>query len=267
MKITDRPVHFTAFQATFYSLPAILEHHLIMHSSTIQQRNSKPANQWSLRDQNGIVRSFVASRKEYLAIKRVGDIIFSIVVILLLLSWMAPLLAIIIRAGTKGPAFFRQKRIGQNGRPFTCYKFRTMVMNPEADDQPAEAEDARITRIGRFLRDTNIDELPQFLNVLVGQMSVVGPRPHMVADCVRFSFVVHSYQFRHLVKPGITGLAQVNGCHGLIADYDSIVMRYYWDAQYVRKAGYRLDLQIIFATMRQLLAKIFRKFSGSGKKR
>jgi len=96
-------------------------------------------------------------------------------------------------------------------------------MNPEADDQPAEAEDARITRIGRFLRDTNIDELPQFLNVLVGQMSVVGPRPHMVADCVRFSFVVHSYQFRHLVKPGITGLAQVNGCHGLIADYDSIV--------------------------------------------
>lgn len=140
-------------------------------------------------------------------------------------------------------------------------------MNPEADDQPAEAEDARITRIGRFLRDTNIDELPQFLNVLVGQMSVVGPRPHMVADCVRFSFVVHCYQFRHLVKPGITGLAQVNGCHGLIADYDSIVMRYYWDAQYVRKAGYRLDLQIIFATMRQLLAKIFRKFSGSGKKR
>ena len=88
-----------------------------------------------------------------------GDIIFSIVVILLLLSWMAPLLAIIIRAGTKGPAFFRQKRIGQNGRPFICYKFRTMVMNPEADDQPAEAEDARITRIGRFLRDTNIDEL------------------------------------------------------------------------------------------------------------
>jgi len=237
-----------------------------MPSSTIQQQLSKPANHWSLRDQNGIVRSFVASRKEYLAIKRVGDIIFSIVVILLLLSWMAPLLAILIKAGTRGPVFFRQKRIGRNGRPFTCYKFRTMLVNPFADDQPAEADDARITRIGKFLRDTNIDELPQFLNVLAGHMSVVGPRPHMVADCVRFSFVVHSYQFRHLVKPGITGLAQVNGCHGLIADYDSIIMRYYWDAQYVRKAGYRMDLLIIGATIRQLLAKVFAKLLGFRKK-
>lgn len=180
---------------------------------------------------------------------------------------MAPLLAIIIRAGTKGPAFFRQKRVGQKGKPFICFKFRTMVVNLQADDQPAEADDTRITWIGRILRDTNIDELPQFLNVLFGQMSVVGPRPHMLADCVRFSFVVHSYQFRHLVKPGITGLAQVNGCHGLITDYDSIVMRYYWDAQYVRKAGYRMDLQIICATLRQLMGKISRKLFRNEKKK
>lgn len=126
-----------------------------------------------------------------------------------------------------------------------------MVLNEEADFLQARADDTRITRLGKWLRDTNIDELPQFINVLRGEMSVVGPRPHMVADCVRFSFVVHPYQFRSLVKPGITGLAQVNGCHGYTVDYDSIILRYYWDAQYVRKAGLWLDLQIFFQTIQQ----------------
>lgn len=203
------------------------------------------------------MRSFVASRREYLVAKRIFDLLFALLATLLVLSWLIPLLALIIRADSKGPVFFRQKRTGKNGRLFTCIKFRTMVVNREADYLPAETDDTRITRVGRFLRETNIDELPQFLNVLFGQMSVVGPRPHMVADCVRFSFVVHPYQFRNLVKPGITGLAQVNGCHGYTVDYDSIILRYYWDAQYVRKAGLWLDLRIIAATLKQGFQNLF----------
>lgn len=135
-----------------------------------------------------------------------------------------------------------------------------MVVNEEADYLPAEQNDNRITRTGKFLRYTNLDELPQFINVLLGHMSVVGPRPHMVADCVRFSFVVHSYQFRGLVRPGITGLAQVNGCHGFTADYDSIILRYYWDAQYVRKASLWVDLRIITATIKQGIGNLRKVF-------
>lgn len=211
----------------------------------------KPILQWPPPGQNGIVRSFVARRRKYLLAKRGFDILFSFMVIILVLSWLTPVIALIIKSGSRGPVFFRQKRIGKNGTMFTCLKFRTMVVNEEADYLPAEINDNRITLTGRFLRYTNLDELPQFVNVLLGHMSIVGPRPHMVADCVRFSFVIHSYQFRSLVRPGITGLAQVNGCHGYTADYDSIILRYYWDAQYVRKAGIWMDVQIITATLKQ----------------
>lgn len=216
--------------------------------------------QWPPPGQNGIVRSFVASRKKYLLVKRGFDFIFSFIVIALLLSWLIPVVAVLIKTGSRGPVFFRQRRIGKNGKPFTCLKFRTMVMNEEADYQPAELNDNRITRAGRFLRYTNIDELPQFINVLLGHMSVVGPRPHMVVDCVRFSFVVHSYQFRSLVRPGVTGLAQINGCHGYTADYDSIILRYYWDAQYVRKAGLWMDIRIIAATVQQSILNLWKVF-------
>lgn len=218
----------------------------------------KLALQWPPPGQNGIVRSFVASRKKYLVAKRWFDIAFSLVVIVLLLSWLTPLIALIIKAGSRGPVFFRQKRIGKNGTLFTCFKFRTMVINEEADYQPAGLNDNRITRVGKFLRYTNLDELPQFVNVFLGHMSVVGPRPHMIADCVRFSFVVHSYQFRSLVRPGVTGLAQINGCHGFTADYDSIILRYYWDAQYVRKAGLWMDLRIITATVQQSIQNLWK---------
>jgi len=126
-----------------------------------------------------------------------------------------------------------------------------MVQNSEADERPADENDERITRVGKFLRLTNLDELPQFFHVLVGQMSVVGPRPHMLADCTRFSFVIRSYQFRSVIRPGITGWAQINGFHGPTTDYESIIIRYYWDAQYVRKANFWLDLKIIGATVIQ----------------
>lgn len=192
---------------------------------------------------------FVAPhRRYYLGIKRIGDIFFSLFVLLFILSWLTPLLAIIIKADSKGPVFFRQKRIGKNGTPFCCFKFRTMIQNAEADDIPATEKDERITATGRFLRKTNIDELPQFFNVLIGDMSVIGPRPHMLTDCTRFSFVVHSYSFRHCMRPGVTGWAQVNGCHGPLDNHDSIMLRYYWDAMYIRKAVLRLDMRILYLT-------------------
>jgi putative colanic acid biosysnthesis UDP-glucose lipid carrier transferase len=215
-----------------------------------------PERKWQVHVQNGVVRSFVASRKKYLFFKRGFDILFSTLVLLLVMSWLIPIISLIIIIDSKGPVFFRQKRIGRNGKIFFCIKFRTMIQNPEADERPAEENDERITKAGKILRRTNLDELPQFLNVLAGQMSVVGPRPHMMADCIRFSFVIHSYQFRNLIRPGITGWAQVNGFHGVTADYDSIILRYYWDAQYVRKAGFWLDLKIIGATVVQIFSNI-----------
>lgn len=132
-----------------------------------------------------------------------------------------------------------------------CIKFRTMILNAEADKIQVQRNDYRITRVGRLLRKVNIDELPQFFNVLVGDMSVVGPRPHMVADCIRFSFVISSYSFRTLIRPGITGWAQINGYHGPTSDYQSIIIRYYWDARYVRKADIWLDVKIIGVTIIQ----------------
>jgi putative colanic acid biosysnthesis UDP-glucose lipid carrier transferase len=218
---------------------------------------SLPAK-WQANHQNGIIRSFVASRKQFLIAKRGFDLIFSLGVLVLLLSWLTPLLALAIKLNSRGPVFFRQKRVGRNGIIFYCYKFRTMVVNAEADEMPAMRDDERITIVGRFLRKTNMDELPQFINVLLGHMSIVGPRPHMIADCIRFSFVVSSYSFRHLVRPGITGLAQVNGFHGPTDDYDSIIIRYYWDAMYVRKAGWRLDLQIFWGTFCQAGGNVLR---------
>ena len=164
------------------------------------------------------------------------------------MTWLIPLVAILIKLDSKGPVFFRQKRIGRNGRPFHCLKFRTMIQNPDADERPAEENDERITRTGHLLREANIDELPQLFNVWKGEMSIIGPRPHMIADCIRFSFVISSYSFRSLVRPGITGWAQVNGFHGPTSDYESIIIRYYWDAMYVRKAGVLLDAKILLQT-------------------
>jgi putative colanic acid biosynthesis UDP-glucose lipid carrier transferase len=212
---------------------------------------------WTGSPRNAIIRSFVASRKRFLFFKRCFDILFSGLVIVLVMSWLFPLIALLIKTGSKGPVLFRQKRIGKNGVSFYCIKFRTMVVNDEADEIPATRNDNRITRTGRWLRKTNIDELPQLFNVLAGQMSLVGPRPHMVTDCIRFSFVISSYSFRSLVRPGITGWAQVNGYHGPTDDYDSVILRYYWDAMYVRKASPSLDIKILCKTMAHTFSKLF----------
>jgi putative colanic acid biosysnthesis UDP-glucose lipid carrier transferase len=208
-------------------------------------------------NQNGIIYPFVASRKRYLFVKRAFDIVFSFLVIVLFMSWLVPLVALLIKLDSAGPVFFRQRRIGINGKIFLCFKFRTMSLNEEADERPAEENDDRITRVGKFLRLTNIDEFPQFFNVLKGDMSVIGPRPHMITDCIRFSFVISSYSYRNLVRPGITGWAQVNGHHGPTLDYESIIIRYYWDAMYVAKLNARLDSRIIVRTFFRAVRMVF----------
>jgi putative colanic acid biosynthesis UDP-glucose lipid carrier transferase len=123
-----------------------------------------------------------------------------------------------------------------------------MIVNDEADEKQAAKNDYRITKVGRLLRRTNMDELPQFINVLMGDMSIIGPRPHMFSDWTRFSFVIPEYRFRNLMRPGITGLAQVKGHHGPTPDYRSISTRYYWDAEYIRNASLLLDMKIFSST-------------------
>ena len=224
------------------------------NKKTIQNRYAS----WQpVTHQNDSYNGFVASRKNYLFLKRLLDILFSVPIVLLLLSWLLPILALLIKSDSKGPVIFKQKRIGLNGRSFVCLKLRTMIVNSEADEIPARENDDRITRLGNFLRRTHLDELPQFLNVLAGQMSLVGPRPHMTADCIRFSFVISSYSFRHFAKPGITGWAQVKGYHGPTKDYESIMNRYYWDAQYIRKLCLWLDVKIIVLTITGSIYKLY----------
>ena len=177
--------------------------------------------------------------------KRIFDIVVSLLLITLVLSWLIPLLAVLIKLDSKGPVFFVQTRIGFLGIPFRCYKLRTMVVNQNSDSQQATYNDNRITRLGHYLRLTSLDELPQFLNVLIGNMSIVGPRPFMKKDDQEFSIVISNYPLRYCAKPGITGMAQVKGYRGRTDNYLSIFHRYQWDAFYIRNARPALDFKIL----------------------
>lgn len=180
--------------------------------------------------------------------KRVIDLIFSLIITILILSWLMPLLAILIKIDSRGPIFFKQKRSGFKGRTFNCFKLRTMQVNKEANDLQAAIDDPRITRMGKFLRISNLDELPQFINVLIGDMSIVGPRPHMLKDSEKFSEIFPGYYNRYLVKPGITGLAQINGFRGPTVNTRSIYKRLQWDLYYVEHATLGMDIRIILLT-------------------
>jgi putative colanic acid biosynthesis UDP-glucose lipid carrier transferase len=195
-----------------------------------------------------------ADRRGYFVVKRAFDLIVAVLVIAGVLSWLLPLLALLIKLDSKGSAFFTQKRVGRNGRLFTCYKLRTMVTDTVGVERPGMGGDRRITRFGNWLRHTHLDELPQFLNVAAGEMSVVGPRPYMPADCRRFADMVPDGDLRHRVKPGITGMAQAKGLHGASGKEKRVILqRYRWDAYYVRYAGFRLDMQILGRTAGLLL--------------
>lgn len=181
-------------------------------------------------------------------LKRIFDIIFSLLVVILILSWLYPLIGLLIKWQSPGPILFKQKRSGMNAQIFTCLKFRSMRINAESDQKMATFQDERITRIGKFIRKTSIDELPQFFNVLLGEMTIVGPRPHMVAHTKQFNKVVDNFMVRHFIKPGITGLAQISGLRGEIT-MKEWQDRINFDLEYLENWTILLDIKICFITI------------------
>jgi putative colanic acid biosynthesis UDP-glucose lipid carrier transferase len=182
-------------------------------------------------------------------IKHFFDVVFSLLVILLLLSWLTPLIALLIKIESKGPVFFKQRRNGLNYKEFYCYKFRSMRLNSKADLEQVQKNDPRVTNFGKILRKFSLDELPQFFNVLLGDMSVVGPRPHMVSHTEMYAKSVDKFMVRHFIKPGITGLAQINGCRGEVETEKDIVNRVKFDIFYLENWSILLDLKIIHKTV------------------
>lgn len=181
-------------------------------------------------------------------VKRIFDILFSSIVIVFILSWLTPIIAIFIKLESKGPVFFKQSRNGFNYKEFDCYKFRSMTPNKTAHLHQATRGDQRVTKVGRFIRKTSIDELPQFFNVLFGDMSVVGPRPHMVSHTNMYAKKIDKFMVRHFVKPGITGLAQVSGFRGEVESDKDIIGRVKYDIFYIENWSILLDLKIIVQT-------------------
>ena len=181
--------------------------------------------------------------------KRLFDIVFSLFIFIFILSWLTPLLYILIKMESNGPLFFKQIRNGLNGEDFTCYKFRSMRENDKADIHQAIKDDVRVTRTGRFLRKFSIDELPQFYNVLKGEMSTVGPRPHMLSQTEKYAPVVDKFMVRHFVKPGITGLAQISGYRGEVETKRDMENRIRLDIFYIENWSFLLDLKIILQTV------------------
>ncbi len=189
------------------------------------------------------------SAPEKAFVKRIFDILFSATVIIFFLSWMIPILALIIRLDSKGPIFFVQKRHGRDRRLFDCLKLRTMVPNLAQDELQAREGDPRITAVGRVLRKYNLDELPQFWNVFRGDMSVVGPRPHMVFQTELYEKEDCNYGARLLVKPGITGFAQVNGSQGPTPTVWHMKKRVKYDLMYIKNWTFWLDVRLVLRTI------------------
>jgi putative colanic acid biosynthesis UDP-glucose lipid carrier transferase len=181
--------------------------------------------------------------------KRSFDIVFSLLVLIFIYPFIYLIAAILIKSSSKGPIIFKQKRTGIYGKVFQCYKFRTMRMNEDADVLQAVRDDPRTTKTGNFLRRTNLDEFPQFINVLMGDMSVVGPRPHMLKHTELYSMLIDKYMIRHLVKPGITGWAQITGYRGETRTLEQMEGRVKRDVWYLENWSFFLDLKIIVVTL------------------
>ena len=193
-------------------------------------------------------------KTENILLKRTFDIFFSILFFLLIGIWIFPLIGLLIKSTSRGPIFFKQERWGLNNKKIICYKFRSMIKESSDIDEDgkynqAQKDDPRITFIGRILRKTNMDELPQFWNVLIGNMSVVGPRPHPTQLNLESIETVDNYMLRHKVIPGITGLAQVNGCRGETRTTEDMQRRVNFDLYYIQRWNFWLDLQIIIQTV------------------
>ena len=182
-------------------------------------------------------------------VKRLFDFFVSSVVIIFILSWLYPLIAILIKKQSKGPVLFKQMRTGKKNKPFCCYKFRSMYLDDDNESQQVKRGDCRVTPIGKFIRRTSLDEMPQFFNVFMGNMSVVGPRPHMIKHTNDYNDHVHNFMVRHFVKPGITGLAQISGLRGEIKDVSDIKRRVNTDIKYVQTWSLFTDIKICFFTI------------------
>ena len=186
--------------------------------------------------------------------KRLTDIALSVVILLLFLPLLL-LIAVLVKVSSPGPVIFKQRRYGLDGREIAVYKFRTMSVTEDGDEvRQASKSDSRITRIGGILRRASLDELPQLINVLQGRMSLVGPRPHAVAHNEEYRKLIKGYMVRHKVLPGITGLAQVNGCRGETSQLEEMEARVNYDLDYLRRWTPMLDIKIILLTA----VKIFR---------
>ena len=181
--------------------------------------------------------------------KRLFDLIFTLLITLLVLWWLFPIIALLIKLESKGPVFFKQLRSGKNNKSFYCYKFRSLKINDEAESKQVSRTDKRLTRVGKFLRKTNIDELPQFLNVWENTMSVVGPRPHMLHHTKEWAKVSRQYMLRHYLKPGITGWAQINGLRGEIKSGEALIKRVEHDIWYMENWTIWLDIRIILLSI------------------
>lgn len=201
---------------------------------------------WGRSDNRQILPIAIAHNQR---LKRIFDIVFSILVIVFILSWMVPLLAILIKLESRGPVFFVQRRTGYLDTSFLCIKFRSMATNGECNEKQATRSDERVTRIGAFIRRNSIDEFPQFINVLLGHMSVVGPRPHMLKHTRQYSRVISNFMLRHTVKPGITGWAQVNGHRGPTETVEQMQNRVEYDLWYIDNWTFLLDFKCILMTV------------------
>ena len=200
-----------------------------------------------------VLRNIPLSYIHNVFIKRGMDILVSLIALLILVPLLFPVLSILIKLSSPGPVFFKQKRTGKRGNEFYCYKFRTMRCSADAHTKQATADDDRKTKLGNFLRKTSLDELPQFFNVLIGNMSLVGPRPHMLMHTYTYSPQVDKYMVRHFVKPGITGLAQVRGFRGETKDIELMENRILCDIEYVENWTLGMDFKILIKTVLMVL--------------
>lgn len=203
------------------------------------------------------VRAVPLEQAHLRLLKRAFDLLVSLPAFLLIFSWLWPLLALLIKATSPGPVFFKQERWGEKNKRFLCYKFRSMVQGSRDVDenghyQQARRNDPRVTRLGSFLRRSNLDELPQFINILRGDMSLIGPRPHPTPMNLEATETIHNYQWRHLVKPGISGWAQVNGFRGETSDPEMLCRRVHADIWYIENWSFALDLKIVWLSLKAM---------------